>query len=182
MVPFSYGELVCAKSSGQAFEWALFMSVCECVFEEGPLYSVCVCTCQSMAELCTICHTHTHTRFGTIIHLVLNDYFREGGLLSDDAQSKLWCSKETHGGTLAECVLPLPTDKRNSGCLHLPSKETVGSGVPPVQFGLLQLTNACNPTLKLAAMGNHCLIKCPTLHHPQFWMPRGHDHLASNRA
>jgi hypothetical protein len=162
VVPFSYGELVCAKSSGQAL-----------------LYSECV----RVKAWPSCAPSATHTRFGTIIHLVLNDYFREGGLLSGDAQSKLWCSKETHRGTLAECVLPLPTDKRNSGCLRLPSKETLGSSVPSVQFCLLELTNARIPTLpSLAVMGNYCLIKCPTLHHPEFWMPWGLDHLASNCA
>jgi hypothetical protein len=152
------------------------------LFVPSQVARLCCIVSVYVAELCTtICHTHT--RFGTIIHLVLNDYFREGGLLSGDAQSKLWCSKETHRGTLAECVLPLPTDKRNSGCLRLPSKETLGSSVPSVQFCLLELTNARIPTLpSLAVMGNYCLIKCPTLHHPEFWMPWGLDHLASNCA
>ena len=58
MVPFSYGELVCAKSSGQAL-----------------LYSECV----RVKAWPSCAPSATHTRFGTIIHLVLNDYFREGG-------------------------------------------------------------------------------------------------------
>lgn len=108
MVACSCTGLVCAKSSGQALSGrSLCLSMTVLIAGDHSIVCLRVRVCQSYAPYAG------YIRFGNTLHLVLERLFYrgEGGLLSGDPQSKLWCSRRPTERTLAECVLLLLTDK-----------------------------------------------------------------------